>query len=147
MLQISANFHIAGLLQFVDIWSYFFISAFLESLKHVKKKCYTNIASLTTIFSKVLFLRCQFDNLAEIYIIPTIGLCLHWDFISTTRNVDLADILHPEGGVTQNRFNTFIRMSQIKVASLILGFQKMYIVSTVFKLDGVGHVDNRPSTN
>ena len=34
----------------------------------------------------------------------TLGICLHRDFISITRNYDLAGIMHSEGVVTQNRF-------------------------------------------
>ena len=33
---------------------------------------------------------------------PNLAICLHIDFISITKKVDLADILNPEGGVTQN---------------------------------------------
>ena len=58
---------------------------------------------------------------------PTLGICLHIDFISITRNVDLADILHPEGGVTQNDFENSISLSQIKILFLHLGFQKRIV--------------------
>ena len=54
------------------------------------------------------------------------------DFISITRNVDLEDILQPEGGVIQNDYENWIRISQIKILFLILGFQKR-IVSNQFK--------------
>ena len=39
-----------------------------------------------------------------------------------TRNVDLADIMHPEGGVTQNDNESWISLSQIKVVFLLSGF-------------------------
>ena len=54
---------------------------------------------------------------------PTLGICLQIDVLSITRNVDLADILHTEEGVTQNNFETWIRMSQIKILLVILGFE------------------------
>ena len=50
----------------------------------------------------------------------TLGLCLHIDFISITRNVDLADILHPVGGITQNDFENLISLSQIKKFSIYI---------------------------
>ena len=69
------------------------------------------------IFPKMLHLKCQFENLAEIsffspldkhfwikhqYLSPTFVICLHRNF---TKNVNLADILHLEAGVTQNNLN------------------------------------------
>ena len=69
----------------------------------------------------MLRLKCQFGNLSEIdlnplfkhlyallnkkikkMLSPNLAICLHIDFISITKKVDLADILNPEGGVTQN---------------------------------------------
>ena len=47
-------------------------------------------------------------------VMELIGICLHIDFISIARTVDLADILHQEGGVKQNDFDNLIRMNQIK---------------------------------
>ena len=86
----------------------------------------------TIIFSIMLRLKCQLDNLAEIYIIllvsnlyallnyksmiiSNLGICLHIYFILVTRNVHLAVILHPKGGVTQNDFENLYRLSQIKI--------------------------------
>ena len=73
----------------------------------------------TVIFPKTSW-KCLFENLAEIYLIllfthfivtlniksmliPNLrtGICLHINFISITRNVNLAVILHLEEGVTQ----------------------------------------------
>ena len=45
---------------------------------------------------------------------PTLGTCLHIDFISIIRKVNLAGIVPPEGGVTQNYFENLIMISQIK---------------------------------
>ena len=55
------------------------------------------------------------------------------DFISITRNVDLEDILQPEGGVMQNDFENWIWISQIKILFLILGFQKCIVSNRLYK--------------
>ena len=44
---------------------------------------------------------------------PTLGIRLNLDFISITRNVNLEDILHLEGGVIQGDFTNLFRISQI----------------------------------
>ena len=55
----------------------------------------------------------------SICVSPALGICLHIDFISITINVDLADILHPEGGVTQHDFEKgellFSSVEQVKL--------------------------------
>ena len=71
----------------------------------------------TIIFPKMLH---QFENLAEMFIIllfthfyaknknhwssPTLDILLQIEFISFTKNVYLANILHPEGDAMQNDF-------------------------------------------
>ena len=42
------------------------------------------------------------------------GICLYRDFISIARNIDMADILHSEGGVTQNASSNCNQIFQIK---------------------------------
>ena len=62
------------------------------------------------------------------------GISLYRDFISIARNVDLADILHPEGGVTQNDFENSISLSQIKILFLHLGFRKRIVSNRLKKI-------------
>ena len=64
-------------------------------------------------FGKKSFLKLNSVEFME-FVFSKSGICLHIDFISITRNGDLADILHPEGGVTQNDFKNSINLSQIK---------------------------------
>ena len=77
----------------------------------------------TIIYSKILHLKCQFENSAEIYLVllfthlnalkkgitPTLGLRLHRNLISITRN---ADVLHSKGGVMQNGLKELFRNSK-----------------------------------
>ena len=42
-----------------------------------------------------------------------LGICLAIDFKLITQNVELADILHPDGGVPQSGLENLINMSQI----------------------------------
>ena len=49
------------------------------------------------------------------------------DFISITRNVNLADMLHPEGGVTQTDFEKGIRLSEIEALFHDLHLQKCIV--------------------
>ena len=65
-----------------------------------------------------------------------LGIRLHRDFISITSNVDLADILHSEGDVTQNHFGNWIRMSQIKTLFHILVFQKRIVLKKYIRAIG-----------
>ena len=65
---------------------------------------------------------------------PALGIRLHINFISITRNVDLADILHPEASVTQNDFESWISLSQVKTFFLLLGFQKCMVSNCCNKI-------------
>ena len=96
------------------------------------------------IFLKMLRLKCQFENFAKVIIIllfthtyyllndksmiiPNFGKGLYRDFTLITRNVYLSYALHPEGGVTQNDFDNWNRMSQIKTLFSYLGFSKRIV--------------------
>ena len=104
---------------------------------------------------KMLRLKCQFHNLAEIYLFllfpqfmhfwiknqmlsRTIGICFHIDFISITRNV------HLERGVLQNYFENSISLSQITILflyfdqtlSIWLGLQFRQRYSQIKKTEG-----------
>ena len=89
----------------------------------------------------MLRVKCRFENLSKMFIIlfspifmnfwreklmliPTLSYMLHIYFISIITNVDFADILLMDGDVTQNDFENLIRMSQIQILFLLLGFQK-----------------------
>ena len=54
--------------------------------------------------------------------ILNIEIGLYRDFLSIIKNVDLEDILHLEGGVTQNDLGISKILSQIKILFLFLGF-------------------------
>ena len=65
---------------------------------------------------------------------PTLGLCLHIDFISITRNVDLTDILYQEGGVTQNDFEKLISLIEIINLFFRSGFWKHIVSNCLNKI-------------
>ena len=44
----------------------------------------------------------NFEKFNKVFFIQINCICLYRDFISITRNDDMADILHSEAGVTQN---------------------------------------------
>ena len=66
-------------------------------------------------------------------LIPTLSYMLHIYFISIITNVDFADILLMDGDVTQNDFENLIRVTQIQILFLLLGFQKHKASNHPFK--------------
>ena len=60
-------------------------------------------------------------------------ICLYRYFISINRNVDLADILHWKGGVTQNDLKNYLGSVKLQFFFWHLKFSKTYGVKLSLK--------------